>query len=53
MKIYNSDHKMFFELTDNLINKEKWKKFDVDASEFQNFLSLLMFNIKMESRNQE
>ena len=26
---------MFFELTNNLINKEKWKKFDVDASGFQ------------------
>ena len=26
---------MFFELADNLINKEKWKEIDVDASGFQ------------------
>ena len=26
---------MFFELTKYLINKEKWKELDLDASEFQ------------------
>ena len=35
IKIYESDHKMFFELTNSLINKKKWKELDVDASEFQ------------------
>ena len=26
---------MFFELTNNLINKDKWKEIDLDASEFE------------------
>ena len=35
---------MFFELTNNLINKEKWKEIDIDTSGFQNkkILSLLI-----------
>ena len=35
LKIHKSDHKMFFELTNNFINKDKWKEIDVDASRFQ------------------
>ena len=35
LQIYKSDNKMFFELTKILINKEKWKERDVDASGFQ------------------
>ena len=34
---------MFLELINNLINKEKWKEIDVDASGFQKkLLSLLI-----------
>ena len=44
---------MFLELTNNLINKEKWKELDVNASGFQIFAIIIDLNIKMESRNQE
>ena len=44
---------MFLELTNNLINKEKWKELDVNASGFQRFTIIIDLNIKMESRNQE
>ena len=39
---------MFFELTNNLINKEKLKEIDVDASGFQ-IIIINLNNIKMES----
>ena len=35
IKIYESDHKMFFKLTKSLINKEKWKELHLDTSGFQ------------------
>ena len=45
---------MFFELTNNLINKEKWKEINIDASGFQKKIIIInLNNIKMESRNQE
>ena len=44
---------MYFELTNNLINVEKWKKLDVDASRFEKSIYIDNLNIKMESRNQE
>ena len=44
---------MFLELTNNFINKEKWKELDVDASGFQKNIFITNLNIKMESRNQE
>ena len=39
IKIQNSDHKLFNELTNNLNNKDKWKEMDVDASEFEKNLN--------------
>ena len=39
---------MFFELTNNLINKDKWKELDVDASGFQKKITIVNLNIKME-----
>ena len=54
IKIIKSDHKIFFELTNKLINKEKWKEIDIDASGFQkNIIIIDLKNIKMESRYQE
>ena len=35
IKIYKSDHKMFFELIENLTNKEKFKEIDIDTRGFQ------------------
>ena len=40
---------MFFELTNNLINKDKWREIDIDASEFQKKIIIInLNNIKME-----
>ena len=44
---------MFFKLTNNLINKEKWKELDLDATGFQKNIFIINLGIKMESRNQE
>ena len=42
---------MYFELTNNFINAEKWKEIDLDASGFEKKDYHINLNIKMESRN--
>ena len=43
INMYKSDHKMFFELIENLTNKEKLKEIDIDTRRFQKKLSYLIY----------
>ena len=45
---------MFFELTNNLINKDKWREIDIDASGFKNnkiIILILIYSWNQEIKN--